>query len=66
MDPGRLWTQIGSLEYSDDPIYYDVDQDELAPESVFFVAVDHTIQKSWVVKCTGGSAWDYWQIRWYE
>ncbi len=65
MDPGRLY-RLNTFDYSTDPIYYDVDQDELHPELVFFVAVDHTMQNSWIVKCTGGSAWSYWQVRWYE
>jgi len=67
MDPGDLILSSGSIAVSSGSmVYYDAEQDEIHPDRFFFVAVDHGIQESWVIKFSSGSSggsWSNWHVR---
>lgn len=64
MDPGELPLYTGGSMSSGSVVWYDVDQDELHPERMYFIGVDHDSQESWIVKYSSGS-WAHWNCRWF-
>ena len=65
MDPGELPLYTGGSMSSGSVVWYDVDQDELNPERLYFIGVDHDSQESWIVKYSSGS-WAHWNCRWAD